>query len=222
MIESFPTTLDEIQKELLQHSKDGRSDAGFRLNIALSQMGSLAAHFTHDRIENPTSRPYGSKDGEISDAGHALAQIMTYVALRDINLQDALNSALTNLREKDFIARITTDVSEVKGIVASNGGDGVETGIAFVDDFCHKLDFIPKGSILVANHPTCDIYRAIQKGCKGVITNHGGMMCHAAIVAREHGLPCIVGTGNATHMIRTGDDIILDMITGKVSLGVRK
>jgi pyruvate,water dikinase len=48
------------------------------------------------------------------------------------------------------------------------------------------------------------------------------MMCHAAIVAREHGLPCIVGTGNATHMIRTGDEIILNMITGEISLGVRK
>jgi pyruvate,water dikinase len=52
----------------------------------------------------------------------------------------------------------------------------------------------------------------------GIVTDQGGMNCHAAIIAREHGIPCIVGTGNATKKIHSGDLIEMDPFTGNVTI----
>ena len=54
----------------------------------------------------------------------------------------------------------------------------------------------------------------------GLITDGGGVTCHAAIVSRELQLPCVVGTGNATTSLRTGQDVTVDGRTGKVYAGV--
>ena len=110
---------------------------------------------------------------------------------------------------------------EVKGMVASTGDDGVSMGIAHVNKNGDGIDNVPKKTILVANNPKVDIYRAIQNQCLGIITDCGGMTCHAALFAREHRLPCIVGTGNATIIIKSGDYIIMNMVTGEILLGSR-
>jgi phosphohistidine swiveling domain-containing protein len=204
----YPISLRALEAELLEHSKKGRSDAGFRLSIALAQFGHLAAHFTHDPVENQIARPYGTKDGEINDAGHAIVQLCTYVALRGINIQEAVNSALYNLRTNDFIKKEKLHVTDIKGTCACEGR-GPVTGFAFVDQYCLNLEKMPYGSILVANHPNCNISHH-QSKCSGIITDHGGFGCHAAIIAREYNISCLVGTGDATEKIKTGDIIILD------------
>lgn len=201
----YPQNFDELQAELLVHAQDGRSDAGFRLAIAVSQLGPLASHFTHDKEENPIARPYGTRQGEISDAGHALVQLMTYVALRKISIQEAINSALDNLREHDFAARTPVDAT-ITGVVASPGN---VAGAAFVDPYCECLIDMPHDSILVTVHPTTKDTPLLLKA-KAIVTDHGGLACHAAIVAREFNIPCIVGTGHATQMIRTGDKLIIE------------
>ena len=53
---------------------------------------------------------------------------------------------------------------------------------------------------------------------RGGSTRHGGIMCHAAIVAREYGLPAVVGTGTATKRIKTGDRLHVDANTGVVTI----
>lgn len=201
---TFPQILRDLQTELLLHSKDGRSDAGFRLNIALSQVGNLAAHFTHDPKENPVARPYGSKESEMSDAGHAMVQLMTYCALRGIDLEKAVNTALVNLREKDFIKRSAKN-SDGDFIIGQTGMTGIVRGKAFVDKYCSQInDITEKNLILVTNHPYSD---ARLKKFVGIVTDNGGTNCHAAIVARECGIPCVVGTGDATERIKSGDII---------------
>ena len=67
----FPTTLTDLQSELLEHAKAGRSDATFRFLIAMDQIGSLVRHHTHDQIENPASRPHGTPASQIDAAGNA-------------------------------------------------------------------------------------------------------------------------------------------------------
>src|SRR5690606_37306533 len=49
-----------------------------------------------------------------------------------------------------------------------------------------------------------------------IIADHGGRTCHSAIVARELGVPCVVGTGNATQVIQTGDDVTVTSAEGEV------
>ncbi len=54
----------------------------------------------------------------------------------------------------------------------------------------------------------------ILSRCKGLITDEGGITCHASIVAREWNIPCIVGTDKATQIFKTGDYIELDAVKG--------
>lgn len=208
----FPETLKQLETDLLIHSKDGRSDPGFRLNIALSQFGNLAAHFTHDPKENPVARPYGTPSSEKSDAGHAMVQLMTYCALRGIDLQGAVNMALVNLREKDFIKREAKD-GRIVGQVAMSGSIRGKAWVIETDMMMAPKNYPQEdeGYILVTPHAISD---ARLRRFVGIVTNHGGSNCHAAIIAREYGIPCIVGTGNATEKIKDGD--IIEMHDGEV------
>jgi pyruvate,water dikinase len=52
----------------------------------------------------------------------------------------------------------------------------------------------------------------------GVVTDIGGMMCHAAIVCREYGVPAVVGTGFATQTILTGQRVRVDGDRGEIAI----
>ena len=58
---------------------------------------------------------------------------------------------------------------------------------------------------------------AFQK-IKAAVTDVGGVMCHAAIVCREYGLPAVVGTGSATSRLKTGQRIKVDGSTGEIDI----
>ncbi len=76
-------------------------------------------------------------------------------------------------------------------------GEKIATGIAHViDSVAHLGDFKP-GEVLVADSTTPD-WEPVMKTASAIVTNRGGRTCHAAIIARELGVPAVVGTGNAT------------------------
>jgi pyruvate, water dikinase len=74
------------------------------------------------------------------------------------------------------------------------------------------------GEILVAEMTSPDWVPAMRRAA-ALITDGGGVTCHAAIVSRELQLPCVVGTGNATASLRTGQEVTVDGRTGKVYAG---
>ena len=215
----FPTTIEDLQAELDKHAKDGRTDSAFRFAIAVDQLGTLVRHLTHDQKENPISRPHGNRRSEIDAAGHALIQVATYIRSRGIPLQEAIDAGLANCRDKDFIKRngapdIEPGVMQVRGVVASsiqvyNQSSNILCGKAFVDENCTNLKEMPEDSILVSSHPTEEITPYLHL-IYAVVTDHGGMSCHAAILCRERGIPCVVGTGNATKVFNTGELITIN------------
>ncbi|RJG14881.1 phosphoenolpyruvate synthase [Massilia cavernae] len=94
-------------------------------------------------------------------------------------------------------------------------GNKVAVGKArVISDVAHLNEFKP-GEILVAETTMPD-WGTVMKTAGGVVTNRGGRTCHAAIVAREIGVPAIVGCGNATTEIRTGDEITVSCAEGDV------
>ena len=103
-----------------------------------------------------------------------------------------------------------------KGELLAHGravGQRVVSGRAHViDDIAHLNDFAP-GEILVADTTMPD-WGTIMKLAAGVVTNRGGRTCHAAIVARELGIPAVVGCDDATVKIRTGDEITVSCAEG--------
>jgi pyruvate,water dikinase len=103
---------------------------------------------------------------------------------------------------------------ELKGNV---GSGGVVTARARVltgpEDFA---SFRP-GEVLVASITT-PAYTPLFAMAAGVVTDIGGVLSHGSIVAREYGIPAVLGTGSATRVIRTGDEITVDGATGRVRL----
>lgn len=111
----------------------------------------------------------------------------------------------------------TTDKMEVllKGAAASLGSYAGPVKII------HKpteIDKVNDGDILVTEMTTPDFVPAMRKA-KAIITDTGGRTCHAAIVSREMGIPCVVGTGTATHVLKTGQVVTVDGVSGTVYKG---
>ncbi|MDO8452060.1 MAG: PEP/pyruvate-binding domain-containing protein, partial [bacterium] len=85
-------------------------------------------------------------------------------------------------------------------------------------DTLHQLmDTVQKGDILVAETTSPELMPACQKA-GGIITDQGGMLSHAAIVSRELNIPCIVGTSNATEVIKDGDLVEVDADNGIIKI----
>ncbi|MGZ8358658.1 MAG: phosphoenolpyruvate synthase [Telluria sp.] len=103
-----------------------------------------------------------------------------------------------------------------KPVVAGRAvGNKVAAGIArVITDVSHLNEFRP-GEILIADTTMPD-WGTVMKTAGGVVTNRGGRTCHAAIVAREIGVPAIVGCGTATQAIKTGDEITVSCAEGDV------
>jgi len=100
----------------------------------------------------------------------------------------------------------------LKGTPASLGTVKGKVKILHNQSESHK---IKKGDILVVEM-TDPLYMHAMMRAGGVITNIGGVLSHAAIVARELHIPCIVGTGNATEVLKDNQLIVLDATKGEV------
>lgn len=111
-----------------------------------------------------------------------------------------------------------TETKEIKGLLVSRGKGGIVRGVARIitDPFKEQNKF-QKGEILVAGM-TSPEYIIVMKKASAIITDYGGMTCHAAIVSRELGVPCLVNTRNATKIIKTGDLIEVDADNGVVRI----
>jgi pyruvate,water dikinase len=101
-------------------------------------------------------------------------------------------------------------------------GTKIGTGKARVIDDVKNLGDFLAGEVLVANTTTPD-WEPVMKTAAAIVTNQGGRTCHAAIVARELGIPAIVGTERATEILKTGQEITISCAegeTGNVHTGI--
>ncbi|MCL5093600.1 MAG: PEP-utilizing enzyme [Patescibacteria group bacterium] len=105
----------------------------------------------------------------------------------------------------------------LQGTVACTSTNRYFRGIAKVVLSPREGEKLQKDEILVTTMTTPD-YVAIIKRSGAIITDIGGVTCHAAVVAREFGIPCIVGTGNATKSIKDGDILELHNLRGTVKI----
>jgi pyruvate, water dikinase len=97
------------------------------------------------------------------------------------------------------------------------GSPGVVEGLARVMLDATGADQLQKGEILVAP-TTSTSWTPVFATIAGAVLDVGGVMCHAAIIAREYGLPAVVGTGTGTKRIRSGDRLRVDGGNGRVTI----
>lgn len=106
----------------------------------------------------------------------------------------------------------------LRGIAAS---PGIGTGRVIKVKNAKELGKVKNGDVLVANMTSPDYVPAMRK-VKAIVTDSGGQTSHAAIVSRELGIPCVVGTKNATAFLQNGDIITVDGARGTVYKGAFK
>jgi phosphohistidine swiveling domain-containing protein len=102
---------------------------------------------------------------------------------------------------------------ELKGRVACKGNYTGTAKVVLRTDDTQKMD---KGDVLIASTTTPDWMYAI-KLAGAIVTDEGGIISHAAIVSRELGIPCIIGTKSATTNIKDGDIVTIDTETGTIT-----
>ena len=104
-----------------------------------------------------------------------------------------------------------------RGKVLAEGlavGTKIGQGVANVIEDVADIHDFKKGEVLVTDMTDPD-WEPIMKIAGAIITNRGGRTCHAAIISRELGIPCVIGTGNGTEAITTGQEVTASSAEGE-------
>ena len=112
---------------------------------------------------------------------------------------------------------LETYVLEDKGEVLTRGeavGSKIGKGLVKVLESAYEISEFRKGEVLVTDKTDPD-WEPIMRIASAIVTDRGGRTCHAAIVSRELGIPCIIGTGNGTKTMKTGQQVTTDTSEGQ-------
>jgi pyruvate, water dikinase len=142
-----------------------------------------------------------AKDGETGDLFIVQARPETVHALRSTS---------------GFVSYKLEESGEVLAKGRSIGDAIAAAPVSVVKEASQLARFKP-GSILVAEMTDPD-WVPIMRSAAGIVTDHGGRTCHAAIVARELGIPAIVGTSNGTQVLKDGDMVTMSCAGGEEGL----
>jgi pyruvate,water dikinase len=92
-------------------------------------------------------------------------------------------------------------------------GHKIGAGVVKVLESVDEMDKVQEGDVLVTDMTDPD-WEPIMKKAAAIVTNRGGRTCHAAIIARELGIPAVVGCGDATESLKTGDRVTVSCAEG--------
>ncbi|MBI2548714.1 hypothetical protein HYW21_05175 [Candidatus Woesearchaeota archaeon] len=110
-----------------------------------------------------------------------------------------------------------TQTTTLQGTVASRGEDTTIRGKARIILTIDRAKHMQDGDILVTSMTRPDMVPLMKKA-RAIITNEGGITCHAAVICRELHIPCIIGTKVGTKVLKDGNDIELDLKIGKITI----
>ncbi|MDO8870853.1 MAG: phosphoenolpyruvate synthase [Methanobacteriaceae archaeon] len=154
----------------------------------------------HDHYEFPQDTEWAFKDGELF-----------MLQSRPVTTLGGNHSESQDAEERERIV-IT------KGLGAS---PGMASGAVKIVNDIDELDKIHEGDVLVTVMTTPDMVPAMKRA-SGIITDEGGVTCHAAIVSRELGIPCVVGTSDASKTLDENQLVTLDGKKGIIYEGILK
>jgi pyruvate,water dikinase len=114
------------------------------------------------------------------------------------------------------VAVMKTYVLDEKGTLLVEGeavGSKIGQGQVNIIKDAKDISQFKPGQVLVTDMTDPD-WEPIMKIAGAIVTNRGGRTCHAAIISRELGIPCVIGTGNGTEVIKSGSNITIDCSEG--------
>ena len=114
----------------------------------------------------------------------------------------------TNVMERYLLKERGEVICEGRSI-----GQRIGAGSVRVVNSIHEMDKVQDGDVLVSDMTDPD-WEPVMKRAAAIVTNRGGRTCHAAIIARELGVPAIVGCGNATELLSDGQEVTVSCAEG--------
>lgn len=199
----------EFRKQTLFHAfyavENLQREIAKRLGLSLKQV----RYFTPSEI----TTFLGSETAGIEHIANARLELVAY---KTVNGQISILAGLDAELEEKQIEResVDTTVKEIAGQSAYAVPEKI-TGKARVAMTVEEASGIQDGEILVSYSTNPNMVRFMKKAA-AVVTEQGGITCHAAIVSRELRIPCVVGTKIATKIIKNGDLIEVDTQRGTV------
>jgi len=137
-------------------------------------------------------------------------------AKEDNELYIVQTRPVTTIKEGKTEAGVKIDAPVL--LSGAPASPGVASGPVRIVPDASQIDKVADGDVLVAAMTTPDFVPAMKRAV-AIVTDRGGRTAHAAIVSRELGIPCVVGTGKATKMLKDGQIISVDGSRGNVYEG---
>jgi len=175
--------------------------------LTLAEMGNqVELHY-----DRPMDIEWAMENGELY-----LVQARPITTLKS----NSKNGAQVRTEESDAVDKeeVEADSMITKGLAASPGR--VSGKVTMLEDGM-SLDVVRSGDILVTKMTTPDMVPAMTRAI-AIVTDEGGMTCHAAIITRELGIPCVVGTINATRLLQEDQVITVDGTLGIILEGAHE
>ena len=140
--------------------------------------------------------------------------------------KDGINGKLYMVQARPVTGMDLTDskslvITRLKGkqdplLTGVSVGDGVVTGVVSLIENHKKIHELNESAILVSGFANTQWVPAIKEKCvKGIVTDFGGRNSHSAIISQELGIPAVVGTLEATQVLRSGQEITLSCVEGE-------
>lgn len=182
-----------------------------RKNINLRQLAFL---YRSEDLENLLETGHILTDKEIQSR-----ELCTAYLLVDGKLENYVGEEALDLKQLILGGGDYREVLEIKGATARPGKVVGKVSILKINDPESTRIFresFTEGVLVTAM--TQPNVVDVAKRASAIITDEGGMLCHAAIIAREFGIPCIVGTNNATKILKDGDMVEVDANLGIIKI----
>ena len=125
----------------------------------------------------------------------------------DIFIVQARPETVKSRQDRNVMERYVIESDNAKVLCEGRSiGQRVGSGKVRVVNSIHEMDKVQAGDVLVSDMTDPD-WEPVMKRAAAIVTNRGGRTCHAAIIARELGVPAIVGCGNATELLTDGQEV---------------
>jgi pyruvate,water dikinase len=183
----------ETKEIKVPRSKQNKASISPQMAIKIAKLG--------QKLHNHYTKP---QDIEFAIEKNKLYIVQTRPITTVVSNQKTLDSQLT--------------INKAPDLIGEAASPGTASGKVIIINNPKKINLAKTGHILVTQMTSPDFVPAMKK-VSGIITDKGGQTSHAAIVSRELGVPCVVGTKTATTFLKNGDIVTLNGTTGQVWLG---
>jgi pyruvate,water dikinase len=173
---------------------------------------------TDDEVLNLADYAVVIEDHYSRRAGHPVPMDIEWAKDADNGRLYIVQARPETVASRKPVSMLETYTLNGSGAVLATGkavGDKIGGGVVRVIALASDLKTFRPGEVLVARSTSPD-WEPVMKTAGAIVTDHGGRTCHAAIVARELGVPALVGTETATSVLRTGMRVTISCAGGEI------